>query len=118
MNIAAAWTDPAVGEMCALDVSADWTVKDTVDNATLAVPLNPFGIIKTLNAAKTVCTLEVLNGYTKVRKLIASGVIAVGASYGVDGAAAQKVKTIAAAAGKPLVVQASAVDTDPIYALE
>jgi hypothetical protein len=79
-NVAAAWqATVAVGDNCALDTTANLTIKDTVDNNVI------LGRVVALSPDSTLATVEIY-GYTAVREFTTDAALAVGADINTKGA--------------------------------
>ncbi len=81
MYVVAAWqATVAVGDLCALDTTANFTIKDSVDNEL------PLGVQRRQNADSTVAVIEVYGGYTAVRAFTTDAALGVGNDLNVKGA--------------------------------
>lgn len=83
MNIAAAWqATVAVGDLCALDTAANFTVKDSVNDTPA------FGKVIWLAPDSTYGTVEIYGNYSAVRAFTTDAALAVGAAAQIKGAGA------------------------------
>lgn len=91
MNVASGWTTAAIGDMCSLDTTANFTVKDSVDDSAA-----PFGKVVALSPDGDVASVEIFGHYRAVRAFTTDGALAVGTSINVKGAGTNILETKAA----------------------
>jgi hypothetical protein len=80
VNVAAAWQATiAVGDLCALDTTANFTITDTADNAL------PLGKVLSLSGDSSTAVIEVY-GFRAVRAFTTDAAVAVGVDINIKGA--------------------------------